>query len=163
MKSFLPLLVFTSLVAACQPAPPVIDLEAAKKTLMDADKAWSETTNSAEAFVSFFADGASVYPANAPIQTGREAITAFVTQLMSMPGFSLEWTAKAAEVASSGDLGYTTGSANFTLNDPAGNPVTDTIKYVTVWRKAPDGSWKVVADIFNSDNPPPAAAPAPAP
>lgn len=163
MKSSYSLLLLTSLVAACQPAPPPVDLDAAKKALMDADKAWSETTNSAEAFMSFFADDARVYPANAPIQTGPKAITAFVTQLMSMPGFSLEWTAKAAEVASSGDLGYTTGSASFTVNDPAGNPVTDTLKYVKVWRKAPDGSWKVVADIFNSDNPPPAAAPATSP
>jgi ketosteroid isomerase-like protein len=163
MKSLLSLLLLTSLVPACQPAPPPVDLEAAKKALMDADKAWSETTNSTEDFLSFFAEGASVYPANAPIRTGREAITAFITELMSMPGFSLEWTAKTADVASSGDLGYTTGSASFTMNDPAGNPVTDTIKYVTVWRKAPDGSWKVVADIFNSDNPPPGAAPATTP
>ncbi|HEY7700200.1 MAG TPA: DUF4440 domain-containing protein [Vicinamibacteria bacterium] len=165
MKRSFSLLLLTTLAAACQPAAPPVDLEAAKKSLMDADKAWSATTNSTESFMSFFADGASVYPANAPIQTGREAITAFLTQLMSMPGFSLEWTATTAEVATSGDLGYTAGSARFTVNDPAGNPVTDTIKYVTVWRKAPDGAWKVVADIFNSDNPasPPGAAPAPTP
>jgi ketosteroid isomerase-like protein len=47
------------------------------------------------------------------------------------------------------------------VNDAAGNPVTDNQKYVTVWRKGADGSWKVVADIFNSDNP--AAAPAQSP
>jgi len=29
-------------------------------------------------------------------------------------------------------------------------------KYVTVYRKQPDGKWKVVADIFNSDLPAPA-------
>jgi ketosteroid isomerase-like protein len=166
MKSSFSLLLLTSLVAACQPAPPPVDLEAAKKSLMDADKAWSETTKNTETFVSFFADDASIFPPNAPIQTGREAINAFVTQLMSLPGFSLEWTAKTAEVASSGDLGYTTGSAIFKMNDPAGNPVADTVKYVTVWRKGPDGSWKAVADIFNSDNPaspPGAAAPATTP
>ena len=163
MKSFLPLLVFTSLVASCQPPPPPVDLEAAKKELMDADKAWSETTKSADRFASFFADGGSLYPPNAPVQTGREAITAFVAQLLSTPGIAAEWKANGVEVASSGDMGYTTGTATITVNDPAGNPVTDTQKYVTVWRKGADGSWKVVADIGNSDNPPPAAAPAQTP
>jgi ketosteroid isomerase-like protein len=30
---------------------------------------------------------------------------------------------------------------------------TDKGKYVTIWRKQPDGSWKVVEDMFNSDIP----------
>jgi ketosteroid isomerase-like protein len=44
-----------------------------------------------------------------------------------------------------------------TTPDPAGKPVTDRGKYVTIWKKQADGSWKVIADIFNSDLPMPAA------
>lgn len=29
----------------------------------------------------------------------------------------------------------------------------DTGKYLTVWKKQPDGNWKIVRDIFNSDKP----------
>jgi ketosteroid isomerase-like protein len=42
-------------------------------------------------------------------------------------------------------------------NPKTKKPATDKGKYVTVFKKQADGSWKVVADIFNSDGP---AAPA---
>jgi ketosteroid isomerase-like protein len=74
------------------------------------------------------------------------------------PGFSLNWQPVKVEVAQSGDLGYTYGTYQLTMNDPAGNPVTDRGKYITVWKKQADGSWKSVADMFNSDLPPPAPA-----
>ena len=44
-----------------------------------------------------------------------------------------------------------------TTTDPQGNPVTDRGKYVVVWKKQPDGSWKAISDIFNSDLPAPSA------
>ena len=40
-----------------------------------------------------------------------------------------------------------------TINNPKGKPVTDHGKGLTVWEKQPGGSWKVVADTFNSDLP----------
>jgi ketosteroid isomerase-like protein len=46
------------------------------------------------------------------------------------------------------------------MKDPQGNPVADHGKFVEVWKKQADGKWKVVEDIFNSDVP--MAAPAPA-
>jgi hypothetical protein len=33
-------------------------------------------------------------------------------------------------------------------------------KYLTVWKKQADGSWKVLFDMFNSDLPPSLLAPA---
>jgi ketosteroid isomerase-like protein len=37
--------------------------------------------------------------------------------------------------------------------------MVDKGKYVEIWKKQPDGSWKCAVDMFNSDLP---AAPAPA-
>lgn len=34
-----------------------------------------------------------------------------------------------------------------------GNPSTESGKSVEVWKKQPDGKWKCVADIFDSDMP----------
>jgi ketosteroid isomerase-like protein len=34
-----------------------------------------------------------------------------------------------------------------------GSPMKDSGKYMTVWRKQADGSWKVVADMFNTNMP----------
>jgi ketosteroid isomerase-like protein len=48
-----------------------------------------------------------------------------------------------------------------TMKDAQGKPVTDRGKYTEVWKKQADGKWKAVADIWNSDLP--VSAPAPAP
>ena len=56
------------------------------------------------------------------------------------------------------DLAYVSGSYELTENDASGKPMTDKGKYLEVWKKQANGSWKCVADIFNSDLPP--AAPA---
>jgi ketosteroid isomerase-like protein len=46
------------------------------------------------------------------------------------------------------------GTYSMTTSAPKGKkPVTDKGKYVTVFRKQADGTWKVVADVTNSDLP----------
>jgi ketosteroid isomerase-like protein len=56
----------------------------------------------------------------------------------------LEWAPELAEIAASGDLGYTSGPWRLT---PAGaeKPVAFG-HYFTVWRKDADGKWKAVID-----------------
>jgi ketosteroid isomerase-like protein len=39
------------------------------------------------------------------------------------------------------------------LNPPEGEPIDDNGKYVVVYRRQPDGGYKVIADIFNSSRP----------
>jgi len=58
---------------------------------------------------------------------------------------TIAWSPQFAEVAKSGELGYTWGT--WKLNLP------DTIhygKYFTVWKKNQQGAWKVVLDGGNS-------------
>ena len=53
---------------------------------------------------------------------------------------------------------YTQGTYSMTMSDPkSGKPVTDNGKYLTVFKKQADGKWKAVADMINSDGPPPAS------
>ena len=44
-----------------------------------------------------------------------------------------------------------TGTYEITETDDSGKPMTDKGKYLKVWKKQPDGSWKCVADMFSSD------------
>ena len=46
-------------------------------------------------------------------------------------------------MSASGDLGYTSGSYALTTNDAAGKPAIERGKYIEVWKKQSDGSWKV--------------------
>jgi len=59
-------------------------------------------------------------------------------------------------VAQSGELAYLSGTYELTLNDASGKPVKDRGKYVEVWKKQADGTWKATVDIWNSDLPAPA-------
>jgi ketosteroid isomerase-like protein len=70
------------------------------------------------------------------------------------------WQLLRAAISSGEDLGYTIGSYEITQSDEQGKRVASTGKYVTIWRKQPDGSWKVVFDSGVPDSPPqPAAKP----
>lgn len=65
-------------------------------------------------------------------------------------GTTLTWTPVHAEMAASGDLGYTYGNYVFRHKDKTGKLITDYGKYTSIWKKQKDGSWKVVVDMGNS-------------
>ena len=152
---FLAALVVLATSGCAQP----VDSEAERAALLQADAAWAQAASAKDldGTVSFLAEGASMLPPNATIVTGEEALRELWSEEFATPGYALSWQASKAEVSAGGDLGYTFGTYEFTMHDPEGNPVTDRGKYVTVWKKQLDGSWKAVADIWNSDQP---AAPA---
>lgn len=39
------------------------------------------------------------------------------------------------------------------MQPKASKPVHEIGKYLTVWKKQPDGSYRIIRDIFNSDGP----------
>ncbi|MDH3685555.1 MAG: DUF4440 domain-containing protein [Myxococcales bacterium] len=119
--------------------------------LLAADRAWSETPPDAEAFASFFAAGGRLFPPGAPLVEGREAIARAMRPAFESPGYSLAWKATAADISESGDLGFTFGTFEQKSQDSAGATLVTIGKYVTVWRRGSDHTWRVVADIFNAD------------
>lgn len=80
-----------SLVVACSPSAPPVDLEAARKAILDADKAWSKTATDPVRFASFFTQDGAFYPDSAPMEQGPAAIQAFAERLLATPGFSATW------------------------------------------------------------------------
>src|SRR5881296_671256 len=141
-----------------QQAAPAPDTRAADEAAIRSTEAtWSKTANNADQFVSFYSDDAVVLPPNAPAVSGKETIKKMFTDMMSAPGFALSFQPTKVEVAKSGDLAYTQGTYEMSMNDPKGKPMTDKGKYLTVWRKQ-GGDWKAVQDMFSSDQAPPAPA-----
>lgn len=143
------------LMAGCSRSAPQVDTDALRTSLRDADAAWARAAGDkdVDAFTSFVAEGGSILPPNVAILSDKNAIKSWMAELMAAPGYALDWQVTAADVAKSGELGYTVGTFELSVNDANGKPVPDMGKYVTVWRMQ-DGEWKVVADIFNSDLPP---------
>jgi len=152
MRRFVWLIGLASLAASAA-CGPTVNVEQERTALMAADREWSQTTKEPEKMVSYFADGANFYPPGMPMITGNDAIRKIFTEMMKAPGFELTWTATKAEVSASGDVGYTAGTYDSKMGG-----VAEKGKYVTVWKKQADGTWKVVEDIFNADEAPKAPA-----
>jgi ketosteroid isomerase-like protein len=130
------------------PADPSADEAAIRKI----DLAWSHAgeTKNLDAFVAPYASDGSVLPFNAPIATGTAAIRQVWSGLMSKPGFSLRFAPTEIVVAKSHDLAWELGTFALKLDDAQGNSTTILGKYVVTWRKV-GKTWKVAADIFNTD------------
>jgi ketosteroid isomerase-like protein len=125
-------------------APPVRG-RADSRELLRADStfaAMSVANGAKAAFLAFAADEAvTLGPPAAPMNHGRDAISATFTDFPA--DAVLEWAPVSADVAGSGDLGCTVGEATVTARHSFS-------KYLTVWKRQPDGGWKFVADGGNA-------------
>ena len=143
-------MVLLSLLVACQKADTRAADEAALRNL---DAEWSKAAGAKdlEKTVSYYTDDALILPPNLPTIQGKQGARAMWQGMFSVPGFGGGWRATKVEVARSGDMGWVTGTYELSETDASGKPMVDTGKYLEVWKKQPDGSWKCVADMFNTD------------
>ncbi len=142
----------------CAPQAAPDTREADERAIREIEVAWSKAAaaKDVEHFMSVYADDASVFEPGSPTATGKDAIRKGLDAMFAAPGMSLSFQTARVAVSRSGDLAYTYGTYAMTMKDAKGKPVNDKGKYVTVYGKQPDGKWKAVADIFNSDLPAPA-------
>ncbi len=97
----------------------------------------------------FYAPDAVMMPPNHPIVEGRTGIQGFLQSLIDGGFTSIKLD--TTTVASAGDLAYGRGRYTLSMSPPGGAPVQDIGKYVVVYRRQANGSWRAVADIFNGD------------
>lgn len=130
--------------------------EQAIRQASDVDWLNAARAKDVERVLSFYAADAAVLPPNTPMVSGKKAIRATWSKFVGTPGFAINWQTSRVEIARAGDLAYQLATFEVSVTDPRGKPVTDRGKYIAVWKKQPDATWKVVADIWNSDLPAPA-------
>ena len=117
--------------------------EPALQSLIEAERSFSrlsEEKGIKEAFLTYLADDSIVFrPKPVP---GRKVYEAAADDSPAL----LTWEPAYAEVASDGDLGYTTGPYEFKDKSKPGDPARYG-HYVSLWQKQPSGLWKVVVDV----------------
>jgi ketosteroid isomerase-like protein len=122
----------------------------------DADIKWSKAaqTHDMTTFYSFYADDAAVLPANAELLTNKPSVQKYWTEQLTA-GVDVSWTPMYVEASASGDMVYVVGSYTMTSKvvKGKGKASSDHGKYMAVWKKQADGSWKAEADTWNSDLP----------
>jgi ketosteroid isomerase-like protein len=92
------------------------NVEQERATLMRLDREWAASVKDMDKFMSYYASDASLYPPAMPLATGSTAIREVLTKMSSTPGFSLEFGPTRADVGASGDVGYTTGTYQASMN-----------------------------------------------
>jgi len=135
-----------TMTLAGKPASPPAGSDVLLKLESDFEKATA--ARGWDGFAEFFADDAADLQNGGPIVNGKQAIRENLGQWA--PGMSLTWKPVKAEMAASGDLGYTYGTFVFQTKDKEGKRVTHSGKYATIWKKQKDGSWKVAMDMGNA-------------
>lgn len=69
--------------------------------------------------------------------------------------FDIDETWTPLETVISGDFAYQRGTFTVAATPKAGGETTRTTgNFLRIYRKQPDGSWRMVRDMFNSDQPP---------
>jgi len=166
MKRILVIVWAAGLALACQSqeeateqgseTSPAIDEAAVREAIATKDKAWADAAVAGdfEAIVQNYTADAVLMPPGAPRAEGTEAIRETLTGwLQEAPPSSMTVTSEVITFAAAGDYAHAVGSWTMSGTGPDGSEYNDQGKFLTVWKSA-DGDWKIVVDIWNSDNPP---------
>jgi ketosteroid isomerase-like protein len=145
------ILAFFSSLATAQ----VPDLEAGKRAIRIADLELAKAVadRSLQTFVSLVDEDAVFFGKG--VARGRNAVSKAWLPFFTDRSLFLKWHPTQVEISSSGDLGYSIGDYERIGKDASGNPATVTGNYVSIWRKQPDGRWKIVLDIGTPGTPKP--------
>jgi uncharacterized protein (TIGR02246 family) len=103
----------------------------------------------AAAIAAHYAEDAMVMPPGGKAVSGRQGIEQFWRGIREMGVQELSLTTE--EVDARDDLAYEVGSATLKIQPPEGSPVTDTVKFLVVWKRSADGAWQLYRDIWNSN------------
>jgi ketosteroid isomerase-like protein len=148
------------LILVASPAAPAVDIRAENLAVSRADTemAAAAVGRDLKRFTGYLAEDVIFVPEGAPLAAGRQGVAGLWGDLFKEDGPSLTWRPTLSYVASSGDLAYTEGEFLSKGRTPEGKEASRTGRYVTVWRKQLDGSWRAVVDIGNRTKGPAAGA-----
>jgi len=104
-------------------------------------------------FAAMFTEDAVMMPPNHPAVIGKESIQSWFQDFVDK--FTVELKASSEEINVSGDWAIVRLSFTSMASPLAGGEaVPDKGKGIHIYKRQPDGSWKIHRDIWNSDNPP---------
>ena len=117
--------------------------------LEQADKQFAadSAVRGADAWAEVFAPDGAMWTRNGGLIQGPDAIRATMVPVFGGGASGLEWQPTVSGMSPRGDLGFTVG--RYRLGRMRDGGATDTLQtgtYVTIWRRMPDGSWRVAFD-----------------
>lgn len=119
------------------PAKSKPEQDAALKTVAGSDKPASS------GLINYLADDGRLYRDGAHPFVGKSSAQKRLAQVAG----TLKSTQSGAQISQSADLAYTYGTAEFKPSDASKR--SDYANYLRIWKKQPDGSWKIALDLLS--------------
>lgn len=91
-------------------------------------------------------------PPNSEMIQGKQATEEFWSAAWSQIKVT-DFDMIIVELYGSGDIVYEIGTYNLTIQPEGQEPIKEKGKYLSIWKKMPDGSWKRHIDIWNTSMP----------
>ena len=126
-----------------------------EKELMAVDSAFSQmslTEGMDAAFAVYMAEDGMALPQKGDPRNKDEHMAILKQISQGENASTLVWSPVYADVAESGDLGYTWGRYVMTYPDSDGELAKINGYYFTIWKRQSDGTWKFVLDGGNTVN-----------
>lgn len=150
----------TLVLASCdrspQRLPPAaLQAEADLEAVMALVDDWDAALNASDvdASLALLADGAVLMPPGSPELSGKDAIRAWLEALHAQGAVNAD--NQVAGIQGIGDWLLGHGSYVMQVTPDAREAVGEAGKWLTVFRRQGDGTWKVTRSIWNRDEPSP--------
>lgn len=155
-----PIPLLAVIVAAACATTPRVDVASEEAAIRAVNRRMEQAVASknADAIAQLYATDALFMAPNEPTARGQSAIRGVWSEFVKLPNLSLSLSPTRIDVASGGELATDIGTYTVTFTGEQGQ-VTDRGKYMVQFRKI-GTEWKIAHDIFNSDLPVQAPAPA---
>jgi ketosteroid isomerase-like protein len=129
-----------------------VNREEALQSLRQTDRAFSDLSVKKgvyEAFTTYAHDSVIKLQDGALPVIGKQNLESVFAKQKTQ-NYTLEWRCHRADVAASGELGYTFGVWKLTAVSATGEDKAFYGNYMTVWKKDDSGTWKFAVDGGNS-------------
>jgi uncharacterized protein (TIGR02246 family) len=142
----------TEAVSSDSVASPASDPAAVRRTIDSVNVALAAALQKEDtaAHSAIYASDGMIMMAGMPAAKGRDAIRQHAAEMFTGADLTdVRFTTQGVDV--SGDLAVETGMFSMTITPKGAKAFEDKGKYITVWKRQADGSWKIYRDISNSD------------
>jgi uncharacterized protein (TIGR02246 family) len=133
--------------------PETFDVAQVRKSIEDATAKYSQAIregNLAGVLDAYTVD-ATVVPPDGDIVKGQQAIEELYKRLFQIGMKEVVFT--TIEVGGSGDTAYEIGKTKVRIQPEGQAAMTDSTKYLVIWKRQAVGTWKVHVDIWNVSAP----------
>ncbi len=122
-----------------------------EEAIKDTDARWAEMFNRGDtsALIGLHADEFLLLPPNSPAERGAEAGMAGFQELLDAGWKNISFN--TVQFGSEGGLGYHVGQYSADAPAEDGGTTKENGKFIDIYKRLPDGSWKIHVTIFNSD------------